>query len=98
MEPRPSPPILAAVATKVLMRLARSGASSRTATVAVPVKMPAETPETARARRIAVSPSACQKRRSLTSEARRPARSIGRRPSWSDQRPTPISAAMTPKA
>ena len=78
--PRPSPPMFAAVAKKVAFSRQWGGASSMTATVAVPVKIPADSPDSTRPVRIIARPSACKNTRSLMMEQARPANSRGRRP------------------
>jgi hypothetical protein len=99
--PSPRPPIFVAVATSVAQPRRSGGASSTTATEAVPVKTPADSPETTRPISRAGSDKRLPPMRKVTAlaaESAKPASSMGRRPTRSDQLPTSTRAAITPVA
>ena len=96
--PMPRPPILATVATAAALVRQFGGAASMTAAVAVPVKIPAESPDSTRPTSSTGTESAIRKTTALANAATTPATSIGRLPIASDQRPNTRSANNTPPA
>ena len=73
--------MLAAVAISVALPAQAAGASSTTATVAVPVNMPAEIPESTRPSSRGASPPPQRNAQALAAEKTSPRASMGRRPS-----------------
>ena len=96
--PVPSPPMLATVATAAALVRHFSGAASMTAAVAVPVKMPADSPDKTRPTNSIGTESATRNTAALASANTTPASSTGRRPIASDHRPNANSANSTPPA
>ena len=96
--PAPSPPTLAIVAATAARSRCAGGTASTTAAVAVPVKMPADKPESRRPISSSGMSSANRNTTALTSANAAPASSTGRRPIASDQRPNTSSALSTPMA
>ncbi|SHW35061.1 Uncharacterised protein [Mycobacteroides abscessus subsp. abscessus] len=90
--------MLAIVAPAAACSRRFSGTDSTTAAVAVPVKMPADSPESSRPTSSSGTLSALRKTTALAMAATAPAISTGRRPTASDQRPNSSSAASTPMA
>ncbi len=75
-----------------------SGASSTRVAVAVPVKIPAESPDSTRpTKRLGTSPGMRNTALEIAAR-RRPGRRTARRPIWSESRPKSSSAAATPTA
>ena len=96
--PAPRPPTLATVATAAARFRQCGGAASMTAAVAVPVKMPADSPDNTRPTSSVGTESAARNTTALARANAVPASSIGRRPIASDQRPNASSANSTPPA
>src|SRR5882757_3727118 len=96
--PQPRPPMFATVATNVARARRLGGVRSTRVAVAVPVKMPADSPDRTRPAISRGSPSAIKKVTALSAANASPASSSGRRPSWSDSRPNKNSDALTPAA
>lgn len=96
--PTPRPPRLAPVARRVAARRRRSGASSITITVAVPVARPADSPDRVRPVNSSGSPPARRKHTALRPDNASAASRTGRRPMKSDTCPSSSSATMTPAA
>ncbi|SKT67293.1 Uncharacterised protein [Mycobacteroides abscessus subsp. abscessus] len=96
--PRPRPPVLATVATAAARPRHVSGADSMTATVAAPVKKPADSPETMRATNSSGTESTNKKMTELRIAKPAPVSNSGRRPRTSDQPPNISSANSTPAA
>ena len=69
-----------------------------TAAVAVPVKMPADSPDSTRPTSSSGTESAARNTAALASAKKVPASSTGRRPMASDHRPKASSANSTPNA
>ncbi len=90
--------MLAAVAANEARPRRWRGASSITATVAVPVKSPAENPESTRPAKSSGSPPSKRKQSALAAAHPSPASSTGRRPSTSETPPATVSTAITPAA
>ena len=90
--------MLAIVATSVARAAPPGPARSVIAAVAVPVKMPADRPESTRPRRIRPSPCSSRKATALSAESTRPGSSARRRPMSSESRPKSSSAEITPTA
>ncbi len=96
--PAPKPSMLASVAATAARSRSAGGAASTTAAVAVPVKTPAERPDSSRPIRSSGTLSAIRKITALASANRVPPSNTGRLPMASDQRPNTSSAASTPTA
>ena len=90
--------MLAMVAKAAARSRCAGGAASTTAAVAVPVKMPADNPDSRRATSSSGTSSANRKTTALATANTAPAKSTGRRPSASDQLPKANSATSTPPA
>ena len=94
--PQPRPPRLTAVATPVAKAFRPGGARSTRVAVPVPVKMPADRPDSARPASRAPSPPASRNATALAADKVSPASRAGLRPIWSDSPPRNSSAAITP--
>lgn len=90
--------MLATVATAAALVFHAAGAASMTAAVAVPVKRPADRPDSSRPISSTGTESALRNTAALARAAATPASSMGRRPTASDQRPNTSSANSTPPA
>jgi len=90
--------MLATVATAAALFRHDCGADSITAAVAVPVKMPADRPDNNRPISSWGTVAALRNITALASAHTAPARSMGRRPTVSLQRPKTSSANSTPTA
>lgn len=90
--------MLATVATAAARVFQACGAASMTAAVAVPVKSPADKPDSTRPISSSGTESASRNTTALASAAATPANSMGRLPTASDQRPNTSSANSTPPA
>lgn len=90
--------MFAAVAANPARPRLSSGASSMTATVAVPVNSPADSPDTTLPMNSSGRPSSKTKHTALATENPSAARSTGRRPSRSEKLLARVSTAMTPAA
>ncbi len=98
MGPAPRPPTLAMVATAAAFVRQAGGAASMTAAVAVPVKTPADNPDSTRPTSSIGTESASRNTTALASANTTPASKSGRLPMASDQRPNTRSAKSTPPA
>ena len=96
--PQPRPAMFASVATSVARPRRSGGARSTRVAVAVPVKMPAESPERMRPTSSSGRPLAVKKQTALRADSPRPGSSSRLRPTSSDRRPKRSSAAITPAA
>jgi len=96
--PVPSPPMLATVATAAALVRQFSGAASMTAAVAVPVKMPADSPDKTRPTNNIDTEWATRNTAALATANTTPASNTGRRPIASDHRPNANNANSTPPA
>jgi hypothetical protein len=90
--------MLATVAIAVARPRHPGGAASMTAAVAVPVATPADKPDRSRPTSRSSTPVAVKNTNALPSAKTIARYNIGRRPTASDQRPNPSSAANTPPA
>ena len=96
--PRPSPPVLATVATMDARRGFADPNMSVSAAVAVPVIRPAEKPDRTRPKKSHPTAVAMMNTTVLRALNARAAPSTGLRPTWSDACPAKTRAASTPAA
>ena len=90
--------MLTAAASRPARARPPSGARSTTVAVAVPVKIPAETPDSTRPTNSHASAPGSRKATADSADSPSPTSSMGRRPIWSDQWPNSSSPADTPTA
>lgn len=90
--------MLATVATAAARERQLGGAASMAAAVPVPVKTPADRPDSTRPTSSTATESATRNTSAPAIANPTPANSMGRRPTASDHRPKAISATSTPPA